>query len=649
MSKSLLFRNRQIGRAPLSYKPQDWTSTVMGGNVDSETMWNAATDPFCILDRNGFILDADPAFCSTVGYARAELTGMHFSDIDGTARPEDFLRRLEKIRIVQSDQFPSCVRRKEGQQVDVILRMKVADIGGEVIIIVFAHRKGRTGSHHELFSNGMLEGLPAGCSFIDDQGIVQEINSTLLKWLGYGHEDLVGLVRYVDLVDLQGRNRFLQSLIPTQLDCQLDDIQLIRKDGGLLPVRIHVAGSLDGHGFHHGYKITALDVKREKMLEAQLLQAQKLESLGTLVGGVAHDFNNVLTGIIGFTQLMMEEMKTDDDHFESLKRIETLAGRAAEMVGQLLAFSRREDSHRKSFNLHPFLIEICALLKRIIPETIKINLNFADENFLIEADATQIQQVIINLAVNARDAMPDGGFLGLQTTRVEVDDHLSQTYPNAVTGAHVRMSISDTGVGIPPEILSRIFDPFFTTKSVGKGTGLGLPVTNGIVKNHGGFIMVESRPSVGTTVHVHLPLAGTCVAEIAPSHTEMGRGSETILLAEDEPSVLELAQMALEYFGYHVVTACDGLSALAQYKARKNDISLVVVDLVMPRLGGSETIRELRRMDPTVKVLLTTGYDRSSQEAEKILADGTCRMLRKPYGVHQLIQAVRMGLGQTAG
>ena len=311
------------------------------------------------------------------------------------------------------------------------------------------------------------------------------------------------------------------------------------------------------------------------------------------------------------------------------------------MVRQLMTFSRHSQSQKNSLPLHPFLEEITKLLERMIPENIEVELSLAAEDLVVEADPTQLQQVVMNLAVNARDAMPEGGRLVIETARVELDDAFCQAHPDLHPGWYALLSVSDTGVGIPLEIRPHIFDPFFTTKGVGKGTGLGLPVVYGIVKNHAGAIEVESQVGRGTTMKIYLPLSEQPVVEVATPAADLLTGTETILLVEDEPLVLEFGRTALEYFGYRVLTAQDGVEALEVFQAHQDEIALVILDVVMPRMGGRETARELKRRKPTVAVLLATGYD-SPEEADEELGElEAYEFLRKPYRIRELAQAVR--------
>jgi signal transduction histidine kinase/ActR/RegA family two-component response regulator len=386
------------------------------------------------------------------------------------------------------------------------------------------------------------------------------------------------------------------------------------------------------------------DITERKRQEEQVRQSQKMEAIGQLAGGIAHDFNNMLTGILGFTQLLLQEVNPSDRIYEDLHRIEMLSNRAADLVRQLMTFSRRDISQKSSLSLRPFLKEMARLLERIIPENIEVELNLPAEELTVEADPTQLQQVIINLAVNARDAMPEGGRLVIATARVKLDGAGYQAQPELEPGWYVQLSVSDTGVGIPLKIQPHIFDPFFTTKDVGKGTGLGLSVVYGIVKNHAGAIEVESQVGRGTTMKVYLPLSEQPTARVTAPPVSLPRGTETILLVEDESLVLEFGRTVLEHLGYRVLTARDGLEALEVFQAHQAEIALVILDVVMPRLGGRETATELKHRNPAVAILLASGYDSPREAGEELKETEAYNFVRKPYQIQELAQAVRAAL-----
>jgi PAS domain S-box-containing protein len=520
------------------------------------------------------------------------------------------------------------------------------EVADQLAIAIQSARLYEQGRQAEARYRDLYENAPDGYHTVDADGVVREMNDTQLNWLGYDRDEVVGRMRYEDLLASTGRRIFAHLLERCRRDGHLKtaELELVREDGRPLPVRLNMMALRDAAGQYLGCRATVRDITKERELEAQLLQAQKLESLGTLVGGIAHDFNNMLTGILGFAQLLLLDVEPGGRVYEGLQRVELLSGRAANMVKQLLAFSRQDVSQKVALLLHPFLKETSKLLERMIPENIEIDLRLAAEELVVEADPTQLQQVVMNLTVNARDAMPGGGQLRIETVPVEPDETFYQMHLDLQPGRYVRLSVGDTGMGIPLEIRSRIFDPFFTTKAVGKGTGLGLPVVYGIVKNHNGAIDVESQVGLGTTMRVYLPLTEERAAEADSSPVEAMRGTETILLVEDEPTVLEFGQVALEYLGYRMLTAQDGVEALAIYEQHQKDIALVILDVVMPKLGGRETFNQLKRLNPMVKALLATGYDTAKEISMDPLESGICGLVRKPYQIQELAQAVRAAL-----
>jgi signal transduction histidine kinase/CheY-like chemotaxis protein len=385
-----------------------------------------------------------------------------------------------------------------------------------------------------------------------------------------------------------------------------------------------------------------------RQLQQQLYQAQKLESVGTLAGGVAHDFNNLLTGIMGFTELALTSIDPKHEVAEYLNQVVWLSGQARDLVRQLLLFSRPSPGVKDRCNLHDFLDELALLLRRTIPESIQIELVLTGGEVLIEANPSQLQQVLVNLAVNARDAMTYGGRLRIETKLTSVDELVppSRARSEVRRGKYVRLTVSDTGEGMPPHVQAHIFEPFFTTKEVGKGTGLGLAVVYGIVKAHGGWIEVESEVGRGTRFHLYLPLLEQG-AQSAAAETEAGLigGSETILLVEDDPMVLELARKMLEWLGYRVMIARDGREVLDVYAERQDEIDLILLDVVMPRTNGQRTLIDLRAINPEVKVLLVTGYS-PEDVARELLRQGAEGLVQKPYDFKILAQAVRRCLDE---
>ncbi len=391
----------------------------------------------------------------------------------------------------------------------------------------------------------------------------------------------------------------------------------------------------------------AWDITPRRQLEAQLLQAQKMEAVGQLAGGMAHDFNNVLAVVIGYARLLLDHGTMPPDSIEPLTQIFIAGTRAANLTRQLLVFSRNQPVNRRPIDLNEVAREFSMMLRRLIGEHITLELALSPDRCSAEADAGMIEQVLMNLGVNARDAMTGGGKLAIATSQLTIDDPAERHHPAARRGEFVCLSVRDTGCGIAPGDLQRIFEPFFTTKEVGHGTGLGLAMAFGIVQQHQGWIEVESVVGSGTCFRILLPAvphAAAVVAEPLGRTTAACRGSETVLLVEDEPAVRELAATILRGSGYRVLQACSGVDALEVWKWHGSRIVLLVTDLVMPDgLGGVELAARLRKEKPTLRVVLTSGYANESIGAEFRPPAGT-HFIQKPFKPQALAQTVRDAL-----
>ncbi len=391
----------------------------------------------------------------------------------------------------------------------------------------------------------------------------------------------------------------------------------------------------------------AMDITPRRQLEAQLLQAQKMEAVGQLAGGMAHDFNNVLSVVIGYARLLLDRGTMPADSIEPLTQIFIAGTRAANLTRQLLIFSRKQPVTRRAIDLNEVAQEFSAMLRRLIGEHINLELSLSPERCTAEADAGMIEQVLMNLAVNARDAMPSGGAIAIATQHITIADAAARHHPAAQPGEFVCLSVRDTGCGIAAENIQRIFEPFFTTKEVGHGTGLGLAMAFGIVQQHQGWIEVESALGAGTCFRILLPAVSPAAAVPVVQPARMAaacRGHETILLVEDEPAVRELAATVLRGSGYRVFQACSGVDALEVWKWHSSRITLLVADLVMPDgLGGVELAARLRRAKPTLRVVLTSGYANESIGAEFRPPAGT-HFIPKPYKPQTLAETVRAAL-----
>jgi CheY-like chemotaxis protein len=367
-----------------------------------------------------------------------------------------------------------------------------------------------------------------------------------------------------------------------------------------------------------------------------------MEAIGTLTGGIAHDFNNMLQSILGYTQILLLDMQGHALEAGKLKKIEAGALRASELTQQLLTFSRRVESKLRPVDLNQEVRQVEKLLRRTIPRMIDIELHLASELSIIHADATQIEQVIMNLSINARDAMPEGGKLTLRTDKVTLDEAYCRAHLEAVPGDYVLLSISDTGFGMDEKTLEHIFEPFFTTKDSGKGTGLGLAMVHGIVKNHGGYIMCFSEHKEGTIFNIYFPVVKEVHIRVPEQQdrVEVGGGTEKILLVDDEKSIREVAQDMLRRFGYSVLTAPDGETALEIYRKKKEAISLIILDLIMPGMSGHRCLEKILDINPKQKVIMASGYSVNGP-MEEAFEKGAKGYLQKPYELGPMLSAVR--------
>jgi signal transduction histidine kinase/ActR/RegA family two-component response regulator len=379
--------------------------------------------------------------------------------------------------------------------------------------------------------------------------------------------------------------------------------------------------------------------------QGQLEQVQKMDAIGRLAGGVAHDFNNLLTVILGRADILLRQMKPEDSMHRGIELIQRTAGRAADLTRQLLAFGRKQVLEPVVLDLSAVTMDMKDMLGRLIGEDIALLTTPTPELGRVKADRGQIEQVIMNLAVNARDAMPQGGRLILETANVELDDEYVRRHIGARPGPHVMLAVSDTGTGIPREIQPHIFEPFFTTKEQGKGTGLGLATVYGIVKQSGGYVEVDSEPDQGTTFRIYLPRldAAATAVDRSPRPTAAAGGSETILLVEDEEGVRELARDILRASGYTVLEARSGHEALLLCERHQGPLDLLLTDVVMPRMSGRELAERLGPIRPDLSVLYMSGYTDDAVIRHGVLGAGTA-FLQKPFAPAALVQRVRESL-----
>jgi PAS domain S-box-containing protein len=502
-----------------------------------------------------------------------------------------------------------------------------------------------------------VDSLPQLIFLIDGQGSILRTNRTVERW------HLAPLVNiqggkihdlfhpgcpdsgcYLEKFWLQAQQELAQG---RPAECEVED-RILRRYLQIQVAPILSAKYAESEDSSNYSVVVVHDITERKRaqkeitdLEEQLRQSQKMEAIGRLAGGIAHDFNNLLTLIKGYTQLSVLELKEKDplkDHMEGIKRA---SESAADLIRQLLAFSRRQVMEMKVLDLNTLLRDLDKMLRRVIGENIELVTLLTDDLGRVKADPGQIEQVILNLAVNARDAMPSGGKLTIETANAEVDGAFARAHIGVSPGRYMRLSVKDTGVGMTPEVQERIFEPFFTTKEKGKGTGLGLSTVYGIVKQSGGNIWVDSAPGQGTTFKIYLPR----VEELAEELTEkvrgedLPRGQETVLVVEDDAEVRQLSMRILNRQGYRVWQAVNGVEALRICEQQKEPIDLMLTDVVMPQMGGKELAEKVLPLRPQMKVLFTSGY-LDDEIVHKILNSGN-QFLKKPFSPALLARKVR--------
>ena len=473
------------------------------------------------------------------------------------------------------------------------------------------------------------------------EGNFLDINAAGVELFGYdSKEEMININIAQDLfVNFQERNACVQIIRGNGFVKDYEAV-MKRKDGTHVIVLVTAVSDCDESGKIVAYRGIIKDITEWKRLEQQLFQAQKMEAVGQLAGGIAHDFNNILTAIIGYGNLLKAHLE-DGLPAKYLNYILESADRAAKLIQDLLAFSRRQMISPRLVDLNTVIESVQNILSRLIGEDIELSVQLCDGMLPVIADSTQIEQVLLNLATNARDAMSEGGSLFISTELTNIDERFIKTYGYGRAGEYALITVSDTGSGIDQKIKEKIFEPFFSTKEVGKGTGLGLSMVYGIVKQHNGYINVYSEAGRGTTFRIYLPsMREESHKEKEPDATDLKGGTETILLAEDDFPVKKYIRELLEGVGYTVIEAGDGKEVLEVFSKYKDTIKMLILDLIMPKMNGKEVFAAIRELNPQVKALFISGYSADILHQKKIVEDGY-DVISKPVSSAKLLTKVR--------
>jgi two-component system cell cycle sensor histidine kinase/response regulator CckA len=493
---------------------------------------------------------------------------------------------------------------------------------------------------------------PVGIALLDNTGNLTECNGTFARLLHQDAGKLVGRP-LTDLVKPEHRERVSAALKPAArpMSAAGESSAQYAVEANLVGDKetvcsIYLNAMTGPGGEVKGFIAHFIDMSEQKRLEEQFAQSQKMQAVGQLAGGIAHDFNNLLTAMIGFSDLLLLRHRPTDPAFSDIMQIKQNANRAANLVRQLLAFSRQQTLQPRRLNLTDILAELSHLLRRLLGENMELQMVHGRDLGTVRADQGQLEQVIINLAVNARDAMPDGGTLEIRTSNVSLGTELKRGAEAVPPGDYVLVEVQDNGSGIAPENLDRIFDPFFSTKEVGAGTGLGLSTVYGIVKQTGGFVFVDSKPGVGTTFSIYLPQSVGATSAVSAAEEQAARptrdlsGMSTVLLVEDEDAVRSFAARALRNKGYEVIEAQSGEVALDVIREKGDSLDILVTDVVMPRVDGPTLVREVRETHPDLKVIFISGYTEDAFR-KKLGEEEGIHFLPKPFSLKQLAAKVK--------
>jgi len=609
-----------------------------------------------LIDNDGKFIYINPAFTNITGYSLEDI----FWGREWLHKASRFLEyREEIINSQKRGVVEKCIEKtfsiicKNGEIKAIEVRPTLLD-DGRIVMILFDITERKQAeealSHSEEQYRLIAENTKDLICTLDLQGNFHYVSPSFKEVLGYSSEELRGLNAF-SLIHPDDRETTMKIYQQALINKEAGNAEFrYRHKNGNWRVFESVGNWIfNGNGAPPKSVLVSRDITERKQaeekmaaLQVQLGQSQKMEAIGRLGGGIAHDFNNILAVIQGYSDLCLFRIPKEDPLREDIQAITNAVKRAANLISQLLAFSRRQTMEMEVINLNPLLQNLEKMLHRVIGEDVKLVTTLPDDLGRVKADPGQIEQILLNLAVNARDAMPSGGKLTIETANVTLKETGSQNHMGLTPGHYVMISITDTGLGMTQEVKERIFEPFFTTKEIGKGTGLGLSMVYGIVKQSGGHIGVDSEPGKGTTFRIYLPRVDEPVVEV--DEKEIGGpplGNETILVVEDEEEVRKLVTRSLKKQGYKVLEASQGKEVFSLCEEQGGPIHLMVTDVVMPEMTGVELAKHIKQVYPEMKVLYMSGYnsDRVAIDCES-LGKGI-EFIQKPFTVYKLARKIR--------
>ena len=610
-----------------------------------KSLFDYSGEAMALLDLENHIIDANLAFKKVFGYPPEEARGKVIEDL---ICPERFYYTESKELDRQAMQVikgAEIIRmRKDGKEINVRVSAGPIKVGGAITgrFVVFDDITERKQAEAELiqtknFLQNILDSSIDGITTTDLQGNVMYASPRTKDIIGYDPEEIICKKAYSFYGNGIEDAKTIMKVLEEKGELRNHEMKFIRKDGQFIDINLSASLLKNEEGDVIGTLAIYSDITERNMLEAQLAQAQRMEALGTLAGGIAHNFNNLLMGIQGNASLMLLETDPNHPNYQKLKTIEKSVQSGSRLTRQLLGYAREGKYEVKPISLNQLVKETADTFSMTKKE-IRIHQELAQDLSGIKADQGQIEQALLNIYVNASDAMSGGGDLFLKTMNVKHKDIKNKPF-KPKPGNYVLLTIRDTGVGMDKHTMKRIFEPFFTTKGLAKGTGLGLASTYGIIKAHGGYIDVDSENGHGTTFSIYLPASERKVGEVAKDAGQIIKGRGVILLVDDEEIVLDVGVQLLEALGYTVFKAKGGREAVEIYKENKDKINIVLLDIIMPDMSGGQVYERMKEINPDIKVLLSSGYNIEGQATE-ILERGCDGFIQKPFNMKELSRSI---------
>lgn len=622
------------------------------------TVFEAAPLGIAIADARGYFLEANEAFFRLLGYDQNEIKKLTFLDITHPDDREETRKLSGKARDGKINFYQTEKRylKKNGETLWGIVRATaIKDNNGHLqywlaLIEDITEQKAakealkQTGRRYR----NILESIEEGYFEVDLKGNFTFFNDQVCEIIGYPRQDLMGMNnrQYTTPATAKKMFQIFNRVFKTGESAKISKYEIIRKDGTKKILEVSASLMRNPDNEPSGFRGILRDVtdriqaeKDKERLESQVMHAQKMEAVGTLAGGIAHDFNNLLMGFQGNISLMLMDLDEEHPHCEFLNNMARYVKRGSDLTRQILGFARGGKYQVKTINLNDLINKSAEMFSRTKKE-ITIHKKFQEDLWSVEVDQGQIEQVLLNIFVNAWQAMPGGGNLFLETENATLEEN-DYDKPYAISpGRYVRISISDTGTGMDKAIQERIFEPFFTTKGVGRGTGLGLASAYGIIKNHNGIINVYSEKGHGATFRIYLPASEKQVIKEKVRPESLKIGTEMILLVDDEEMVADIGKDMLEKLGYKIIAAASGTEAIKLFNANRDQVKLVILDMIMPDMSGGETFNRLKAIKPDAKILLSSGYSINGR-ASKIMEQGCNGFIQKPFNLKQISRKIR--------